>query len=352
MDQRRQEATISLLQKSPTRAINAKVAAADLPNFREAVKKILPAVVSIDVVGVQQGFFGMVEQVGDSGSGVIISDEGHIVTNAHVVNAGQRTESIVVHLADGRSMGATLIGADPVSDLAVLKVDGKPIQPATLGTSSDLEVGDWVLALGNPFNQSNTVSAGIVGNLGRDVQVARETWLFDTIQTDAAINPGNSGGALANAEGELVGINSAIYSPTRTSSGLGFSIPIDRARPIIAELIKSGFVKYGYLGIKVTPQRAFLKNPRVRAAYAQDFGVEPPADGLLVTDIGPGSPAERSGIQKFDVLLEARGEMIRSKEDWDKVTYGIRPGEKIKVKYFSRGKEQTVELSATELAKL
>jgi len=324
------------------------------PDFREAVKRIQPSVVSIDAVGVQQSWFGSLQQVGDSGSGVVISTDGYIVTNAHVVSAGERTEQVTVRLNDDRSFPAEVIGVDTIADLAVLKIKASNLIAAPLGKSAALSVGEWVLALGNPFNQANTVSAGIVGNLGRDVRISDTQWLVDTIQTDAAINPGNSGGALANARGELVGINSAIFSTNRTPStvGIGFAIPIDRAKPIIEDLIKLGRTRYGYIGLEVAYRSGILKNPAMRQQYEVETGFAPPEGGALIAVVKPNSPANAAGIRGLDIVVEVNGKKIDDRDDFNRAIYGIRPDEVVKMKVFSKGKVEAKELKATELQQL
>lgn len=325
-------------------SVNAGSTAAD---FRSAAKRILPAVVSIDAVGLQDNWFG-VQQVGDSGSGVIISKDGHVVTNAHVIQAGDRLEQVTVNLSDGRSFPAKVLGSDTRSDLAVLKIEATNLTPAVLGKSSDLQVGDWVLAVGNPFRQENTVSAGIVGNLGRDVQLTQTGWLMDAIQTDASINPGNSGGALTNAVGELVGINSAILSPGRGGSvGIGFAIPIDRAKVIINDLIQSGKARYGYMGVELAARPGLLQIPAAREQYRVETGFDAPKNGVLVVRVSQGSPADDAGIKILDVILSVNGEEIQDRDDFIRLTYGLRPNEQVDMTFFSKGKtiRRTIVLS-------
>lgn len=319
------------------------------PSFRDAAKLILPSVVSIDAVSVSEDFWGNQRASGDSGSGVVISEQGHIITNNHVIQTEGRLENLTVHLSDGRTYPARVLGADPRSDLAVLKIDAPRLVPARLGKSSTLSVGDWVLAIGNPLRQDNSVSAGIVANLGRDIQLPNSDWLIDAIQTDASINPGNSGGALTNAQGELVGINTAILSPTRSSIGIGFAIPIDRARPIVDELIAEGRIAYGEAGIELTSRTNIFQYPGVRERYIQITGAEPPADGVLITEVKPGGPAARAGIRALDVLMRVNDENVNTVDDYTRKMSGLRPGQKIKVTYFSRGQMQTKEIVLIEL---
>lgn len=319
---------------------------AGAPDFRDAAKRILPAVVSIDVV---TEWFGR-QIPGGSGSGVVISNEGHIVTNSHVIEDGQVEGNITVHLSDGRSFAAKLLGNDPLSDLAVLKIEANNLTPAEIGSSRSLEVGEWVLAVGNPFRQENTVSAGIIGNIGRDIQLTRSAWLIDAIQTDASINPGNSGGALTNAAGQLVGINTAILSPRSGSSvGIGFAIPIDRAKPVIEDLIKLGRARYGFTGIEVAGQRGLLQIPGARKQYQIETGVEPPESGVLVIRVEPGSPAAKAGIKELDVIQRVENQEIRERDDFISATYGRRPGERIQVSFWSRGETKVQLLSLEEL---
>jgi len=313
-------------------------------DFREAAKKILPSVVSIDAVGVQEDLFGFQRTVAEQGSGVIINSEGYVITNAHVVADVARGTQITIQTSDNRSFPAKIIGVDVRSDLAVIKTDAKGLVAATIGSSKDLAVGEWVLAVGNPLGQSNTLSAGVVSNIGRDMETPNG-WLLNTIQTDAAINPGNSGGALTNAKGEVVGINSAIISTTRASVGLGFAIPIDRAKPIIAELIAKGKVEYAEIGI-VTPERqGLLQTEYFRRMYETELGAAPPANGMVIYNVNRNSPAAEAGILQYDVITAVNGQDVKDRQDYTKLTNLLRPGNTVSMTIFSKGKIREINLT-------
>lgn len=318
-------------------------------DFREAAKIVLPSVVSIDTVGSEVGFWGVEQAVSGSGSGIIFSNDGYIITNAHVVTAGQSKPDVTVHVADGRSMPAEIVGVDPIADLAVLKVKGDNLTPAKIGKSAGLEVGQWVIAVGNPLGQDHTLSVGVVSSLGRDLPTNRDGVLLDAIQTDAAINPGNSGGALTNAQGELIGVNSAILSTRDQGSiGIGFAIPIDRALPIISDLIKYRRARYGYLGLEVYSRPGILSMSASRQFYKEQFGSVPPETGLPIMEVAPNSPAADAGLKQYDVLLKVGNTPIRERFDYVKELARMRPGDELNLEFWSEGKTQTKKIKLTE----
>ena len=248
------------------------------------------------------------------GSGVIVSDSGHVLTNNHVI-AG--ADQIVIQLADGRVAEATLVGADPESDLAVLETELDDPPQIALGSSEALRVGDIVLAIGNPFGVGQTVTMGIVSATGRD-QLGISTF-EDFIQTDAAINPGNSGGALINAAGELVGINTAIFSRSGGSQGIGFAIPVSLAGRIQRQILEQGRVVRGWLGVEIqniTPQ------------LAESFGL-PEATGILIAGILPDGPADRAGLRPGDVVTSVNGAIIDDAETALEQIVMLAPGERV-----------------------
>src|SRR5690606_9051301 len=221
------------------------------------------------------------------GSGVIVSDQGYVLTNYHVVEAA---DAIEVALADGRRGAARLVGADPDTDLAVLKLDLRPLPVAALGPDRSLRVGDVVLAIGNPFGVGQTTTQGIVSALGRNGLGINTYENF--IQTDAAINPGNSGGALIDADGNLVGINTAIYSESGGSLGIGFAIPIDAARKVMDDIIKTGSVRRGWLGVEpqdITPE------------LARAFGLPADTQGVVIAGVLRDGPAGKAGLRVGDI---------------------------------------------------
>ena len=285
----------------------------------EAVQKVAPSVVTVQTEVVQRVaaspadfFFGT--QSGQQvqagiGSGFIIREDGVIVTNAHVVSGATK---ISVALRDGTSYPAKLIGMDEQNDLAVLKIDAKRLPVATLGTSRDLLIGEWAIAIGNPFgfilgNTEPSVTAGVISATGRNLTARGEGQgvYVDMIQTDAAINPGNSGGPLVNALGEVIGVNSSIYSPSGGNVGLGFAIPIDRAKRVSDDLLVHGKVRKPWIGVKMEyPQQTALTRDAL-------------SSGAPIREVVPGSPAAEAGLVAGDVLLRASDRVIKNTYDWD-----------------------------------
>ena len=231
------------------------------------------------------------------GSGVIVSADGYIVTNAHVVD---KADEIKVLLSDKREFTGKVVGSDPKSDIAVIKISGKDLPILNWGDSEKLEIGEYVLAIGNPFGLNSTITLGIVSAVGRANMGIEQYENF--IQTDAAINPGNSGGALVNTRGELIGINTAIFSRTGGNMGIGFAIPSNMAKGVMDSLIKTGKVVRGYLGVSIQD---------VNAKIAKQFGLEQ-AQGALVGDVVSGSPAEQAGIKSGDVIVRFDGKAIEN----------------------------------------
>ena len=290
-----------------------------------AAERVGPAVVSVNVVATQivrsrsffddpffGGMFGPRErlrQVEGLGSGFIISQDGYIVTNQHVVVGATQ---IVVTLMDGRQLPAELVAADEVTDLAVLKVEGGNLPVAPLGSSDDLMIGEWAIAIGNPFgyllaDRNPSVTVGVISALGRDIRRGQgengeQVW-SNMIQTDAAINPGNSGGPLVNSAGEVIGVNSFIFSRSGGSIGLGFAIPIDRAKRALADIVEFGSIRRPWTGLHVSTETP-PGNGRLSA-------------GVIVTRVDPGSPAAAAGLREGDLLVEAEGEPIGSALDWE-----------------------------------
>ena len=348
------------LQGAPTvygkaRSINADPLPAPSFDFRDAAKRAMPSVVSVDRFDKMRGFMESqaTERETGTGSGVIVSADGIIVTNNHVV-AGHTTRNgtevfprVQVRLYDGQKVEAKILGTDPRSDLAVLKIEAKNLKAIELGNSSTLEVGEWVMAVGNPLGFDNTVSVGVVSSTKRNLPVG-EQGLVEGIQTDAAINPGNSGGALCNAQGQLIGINSAIASGTGESVGIGFAIPVDRAKKVVNDIVKYGKAKYPVLGIEYVGQLAgHLDDPRAREMIANiihrdDF----PTTGLFVK--ATSGPSVRSGIAANDFLLEVEGQKIDTTFDLNKILMPKKIGDKIKVKYWHAGQTKEVTIALEE----
>lgn len=319
-------------------------------DFRAAAKRILPSVVSIDTTVIGRDFFGQtVETSGGEGSGVILSKDGYIVTNNHVISAGRRraANKVNVHLGDGRVFPATIVGRDARTDLAVLKIQANGLQAAQIGTSGSLEVGEWVIAAGNPLGYENTLSVGVVSSLHRTLQ-APGSMLLDAIQTDAAINPGNSGGALANSQGQLVGINTAIASTSGGSVGLGFAIPVDRVKRIVDEIIDKGYASHGGLGVLVFDRPGILAIPENRQYIAEQVGSEPPAEGLLVQEVSS-QTAQQAGIGQFSVITAIGGKKMESSMDLAVALADKRPGEVVQVTFWSKGQKKTVPIRLEDI---
>lgn len=333
----------------PSITIQEAVAPTSLPtgrgpaSYADAAKAALPAVVHVFTskeVKAQRNpfsddplfrhFFGdrlnkPQQRSSGLGSGVIVSPEGYILTNNHVIEAADEIE---VALNDGSKLPARIVGRDPESDLAVLqiKADGK-LRPITFGHTEQLHVGDVVLAIGNPFGVGQTVTMGIVSALGRS-HLGINTF-EDFIQTDAAINPGNSGGALIDAAGNLVGINAAIYSRSGGSLGIGFAIPVSLARNVMEQIIQSGSVTRGWIGVEVQA---------ITSDLADSFGM-PSSDGTLISGVMRGSPADRAGVKPGDVLLTVDGRRVNDPQAMLEAIAALLPGRKASFE-LRRGKEK------------
>jgi serine protease DegQ len=300
-------------------------------SYSEAAKKAMPAVVNIytmKAVKVQQHplrddplfrfFFGEQPEMQSQpstnlGSGVIVSASGYILTNSHVVEAA---DGIEVALTDGRRVTAKVVGTDPESDLAVLKIDLPKLPAITFGTPDSARVGDVVLAIGNPFGVGQTVTLGIVSALGRS-QLGINTF-ENFIQTDAAINPGNSGGALVDVSGNLIGINTAIYSrtPGGASLGIGFAIPVSSAKNIMEQIIATGSVQRGWIGVGVQDM-----TPEI----AESFKI-PGTRGTLITEVFRGTPADRGGVKAGDVLVAVDGNAVTDSATMLNLIAALKPG--------------------------
>jgi serine protease Do len=268
------------------------------------------------------------------GSGVIISDDGYIITNFHVV---EKADEIKVTLYDKRVFSGKVIGSDPKTDIAVIKISARNLPAIKWGDADKLQVGEFVLAFGNSFGLSHTVTLGIVSALGRaNVGIADYE---DFIQTDAAINPGNSGGPLVNIKGELVGINTAIFSRTGGYQGIGFAVPSNMARSVMKQLLKDGKVVRGWLGVTIQD---------VSQGLAREFGLSD-LTGVLVTDIFPGSPAEEAGLNRGDVILEVNDRKVKDVVSLRNMISQSDVGGRLKLKTFREGKEIIFYAAIVEL---
>ena len=268
------------------------------------------------------------------GSGVVVNKDGYIITNNHVV---EDADELQVPLGE-QTYDAEVIGRDPESDLAVIKIDADNLSPIKLGNSDNLAVGEWVLAIGNPFSEllDQTVTAGIVSAKGRTGLTRGQISFEDFIQTDASINPGNSGGALVNLRGELVGINTMIFSASGGNVGIGFAIPINLAKNVMQQLIEKGRVTRGFLGVTISP---------LDDATAEAFGLDEPR-GALVNEVNSGSPAEEAGIQEGDIILRVNNNRVEDSNDLMNKIAAYSPGTDVELLVWrdESEKEITVEL--------
>ncbi len=348
----------------------SSIARAELPDFKDLVKQAAPSVVNISTVQkvsdqpvpgfnfqgpngeeipeIFKHFFNLPEQFDQRGqdssprqrrapqslgSGFIISSDGYVLTNFHVVKGA---EQVLVRLSDRRELEAKVIGSDERSDVALLKIDADGLPAVKLGDSTKLEAGEWVLAIGSPFGFDHTVTAGIVSATGRALE--NETYV-PFIQTDVAINPGNSGGPLFNLEGEVVGINSQIYTRSGGFMGLSFAIPIDVAMNVSKQLKADGFVTRGWLGVVIQ---------EVNKDLAESFGLEKPA-GALVAKVLPNSPAEVAGLQEGDIILKFDSNAINLSSDLPHQVGRVTPETSVDVVIMRNLKKQTVRVKVGTL---
>jgi serine protease Do len=328
----------------------------------QAAQKVGPAVVSISVVQVRvvrerpfispfgddfwDSFFRPREykqKVYSIGSGFIINQSGYIMTNAHVVLGA---DQLMVTLTSGEEYEGKLLGLDEASDLAVVKIDAENLPSATLGNSDDLIIGEWAIAIGNPFgylldDPNPTVTVGVISAVNRDIK--REKGQIQIyrkmIQTDAAINPGNSGGPLVNAHGEVVGINTFIFTTSRGSEGIGFAIPISRAKTLLSDLIEFGKVIPAWIGLRVQ---------EVNPILAQSLELEK-VEGVIVSDVEKDSPAEKAGLKIKDVVIGVDNQKIRSLGDWEDVVYLVREKQNLEITFLRNGKKIITKLSPESL---
>jgi serine protease Do len=267
------------------------------------------------------------------GSGVIVTKDGYLLTNNHVVEGA---DEVKVALQDGREVSATVVGRDPKTDVAVLKIDAKDLPWVPMADSDRIEVGDLVLAVGNPFGIGQTVTMGMVSATGRaNMGIDYE----DFIQTDAAINPGNSGGALVDVEGRLIGINTAILSRSGGNQGIGFAIPSNMARDVMEKLVRDGKVTRGYVGLMIQD---------VTPALARQFNLKD-NQGALVGDVIPKGPADKAGVKSGDVVLEFAGKPVRDSRQFRLQVARTKPGERLPVKVLREGETKTLDVAIQEL---
>lgn len=304
--------------------------------FKFVAARVTPSVVFIQVQTNRGGFFRNFGNQSEQflvprsvGSGVIISEQGYVVTNNHVIDGADR---IVVTLQDKREYTALIVGTDTDTDLAVLKLESSDSLPSiALGNSADLEVGEWVIAVGNPFRLTSTVTAGIISALDRRVEVNDDQFGIENfIQTDAAINPGNSGGALVNLKGELIGIATAIATESGSYEGYGFAVPVDLMERVVTDLIKFGRVNRGYLGVSILP---------LNATDAARLGMEE-VSGVVLDDVFDGLAGYKAGLRDGDILLSIDGEKVSEPNELQSVIALRRPGEEFPVAVWRNGRER------------
>jgi serine protease Do len=318
-------------------------------SFADIFQQVAPAVVQIDVkTRIERPASGMIQVPGTpfaipvpepeegedgaivgegAGSGFFISADGYIVTNNHVV--ADATE-ITVKLADSRELTARVVGRDEATDLAVLKVDGSDFPFVSFEEQAQPRVGDWVVAVGNPFGLGGTATAGIVSAQGRGIDAS--TPYTDYLQIDAAINRGNSGGPTFDIYGRVIGVNSAIYSPTGNSVGIGFAIPASVAKPITDRLMRGETIERGYLGVEIGP---------ISAQYQEALGLDS-RDGAYVNSVTAGGPADRAGLQAGDIVVGLNGQPVRDSSDLTRRVGNVRPGEALRLEILRDGRRQTI----------
>ena len=311
------------------------------PNsFAAAAERAMPAVVNITAITEHRArserekryyeFFGAPNPAQSTGSGVIISDKGYIVTNNHVIKGATKVD---ITLSDNRKYEAKVMGTDPSTDLAVLKISGKNLPVISLADSDEAKVGEWVLAIGNPFELTSTVTAGIISAKGRDISILNGQYSIESfIQTDAAVNPGNSGGALVNAEGDLIGINTAIYAPSGTYAGYSFAVPINLVKKVMQDLIDYGEVKRAFLGI-------MIQNVNSDVAKELDLAV---TEGVYVSELIKGGAAIQSDLLAGDVITKINNIKTASVPKLQELIGSKDPGDSIVVTVNRKGKEKNI----------
>lgn len=365
-DERRAEAAAESGRASPT-ARSAEPATAEpgavaraLPDFTGLVERYGPAVVNVDVVarrsnvangppglspddpfydffrrfGIPNPRGGNLPPARGQGSGFIVSPDGYILTNAHVVD---EASDVTVRLTDRREFTAKVVGVDPRTDVAVLRIEAKNLPTVKLGNPDALRPGEWVIAIGSPFGFDNSVTAGVVSATSR--ALGAESSLVPFIQTDVAVNPGNSGGPLFNLSGEVVGINSQIYSRTGGYQGVSFAIPIDVAMNVQQQLVKTGKVTRGRIGVAIQD---------VNAQFAESFGLDRPR-GALVSSVEDGGPADKAGVEAGDVILRAAGKEVDRSSELPGIIASIKPGQDVQLEVWRDRKVRRLNVRVGEL---
>ena len=303
--------------------------------FSTVADQVTPAVVAIEIQRVRPTSRGAQALAAGSGSGFIVTPDGYILTNNHVVEGGDR---LLVTLHDRRVFPARVVGRDPSTDVALIKIEGRDLPTARLGDDRGARVGQWVLAIGNPLGLDFTVTSGIVSAKGRSVRglMPSQYAVTDFLQTDAAINPGNSGGPLVNIRGEVIGINSAIASPTGAYAGYGFAIPITLAKSVMRDLMEFGEVRRAIMGLSLAD---------VGAADAERLGLSQ-ISGVLVAGFSDGaSPARRAGLREGDVIVAAEGQPVDRVGTLQRIVRDRHPGDVLRVEYVRGGRRHTASMT-------
>jgi serine protease Do len=307
---------------------NSSFRSSEPTNFIEAAEVATPAVVNIRAL-IQTGgnIWGGGALTGSSGSGVVVSPDGYIVTNHHVV---EKSNDIKVTLSDKRTYQAKLVGSDPSTDVAVLKIEEQELPFLVFGNSDSVRVGEWVLAVGNPFNLESTVTAGIVSAKGRNINILSGAASIESfIQTDAAVNPGNSGGALVNTAGELIGVNTAIITESGSYEGYSFAVPSNLVKKVVRDLREFGNVQRAYLGVGIQD---------LDSETARDLGL-PNAEGVLINRVATEGAASDAGLQEGDVVIGINSTNMRSTSELQEYVGRFRPGQSVQVDYWRNNKK-------------
>lgn len=344
----KQFANESIIQEDRPDFVDFKVTpgVSEMPSFVEAAKISTPSVVYIKTASRNQRsytwfdmFFGdesYENKVIGSGSGVIFSKDGYIVTNNHVIAGASEIE--VIH--NKRTYKAIVKGTDPSTDLALLKIEADNLPFVKIASSETVNVGDWVIAVGNPFNLTSTVTAGIVSAKGRHINILDSQFPIESfIQTDAAINPGNSGGALVNLKGELVGINTAILSKTGSYAGYGFAVPSDIVTKVVTDIKQYGQVQKAFAGVDVL---------EVTEEVYKELNLNDIA-GVIITYIEPDGAADRAGLKRGDVILKINGKPVNTKSSFDEQLSYFKPGDKVNIQYSRDGKIGEKQITLTNI---
>lgn len=343
-DSEKQKQLQQELSHVPSRTVSMATAVSGPTNFTEAAKKTIDGVVHVKTLteasasapnNLYEFFFGnpyhrnVPKQT--SGSGVIVNEDGYIVTNNHVI---QGTDKIEVTLNNNRSYPAELIGSDPATDIALIKIDETNLPTVKLGNSDNLQIGEWVLAVGNPFNLTSTVTAGIVSAKARNINILQDRFAVEAfIQTDAAVNPGNSGGALVNTAGELVGINTAIASQTGSFTGYSFAVPVNIVKKIVADIMEFGTVQRAMLGVSIRN----IDNELMDEMALKD------TEGAFVLGISENSAAQEAGIKEGDIILKINDHKIKNVPELQEQISKYRPGDKVKILIRRKGKLKKIK---------